>query len=113
MYEQGWGKKLNYNVGATHDSVADVTKRYTRKFFSDEFQAGRREFAPDENTSDRVFMQMSGVFMQMSGALRQMNSIGKGRLDELEKQAKAEDKFFGMVQSSGVWDVEYREGRSE
>lgn len=97
---------MNYNVGATHDSVADVTKRYTRKFFSDEFQAGRREFAPDENTSDRVFMQMSG-------ALRQMNSIGKGRLDELEKRAKAEDKFFGMVQSSGVWDVEYREGRSE
>ena len=106
MYEQGWGKKLNYAIGATHDHCADVTKRYTRKLYSDEFQARRREFAPDENTSDRVFLQMSG-------ALRQMNSIGKGRLEELEKRGKAEENFFGMVQSSGVWDVEYREGRSK
>mmetsp|Transcript_22090 Transcript_22090/g.48034 ORF Transcript_22090/g.48034 Transcript_22090/m.48034 type:complete len:968 (-) Transcript_22090:25-2928(-) len=104
MYEQGWGKKLNYAIGATHDSVAETTKRYTRKFYSDEFQARRREFAPDENTSERVFLQMSG-------ALGQMNSIKKGRLEELEKRGKAEEKFFGMVQSSGVWDAEYREGR--
>ena len=106
MYEQGWGKKLNYAVGATHDSVADVTKRYTRKFYSDEFQARRREFAPDENTSDRIFQQMGA-------ALKQMSNIAKGRLEELEKREKAEEKYFGFVQSSGVWDVEYREGRSE
>ena len=93
-------------MGATHDSVADVTKRYTRRFFADEFQARRREFAPDENTSERVFLQIAG-------ALRQMNNIGRGRLEELEKRGKAETEFFGMVQSSGVWDVEYREGRSE
>jgi len=104
MYEQGWGKKLNYAIGATHDSVADVTKRYTRKFFTDEFQARRREYCPDENTSDRAFMQMSST-------VKQMSNIGKGRLDELEKRAKAEEKFFGMVQSSGVWDTEYKEGR--
>ena len=106
MYEQGWGKNLNYAVGATHDSAADVTKRYTRKFYSDDFQARRREFAPDESTSDRVFFQMDGAVRQMSGA-------GKGRVEELEKRAKAEEAFFGMVQSSGVWDVDYREGRSE
>lgn len=106
MYEQGWGKKLNYAIGATHDSVADVTKRYTRKFYSDEFQARRREFATDENTSDRAFLQMDG-------ALRQMNNIGKGRLEELEKRKKAEEKFFATVQSSMVWDVDYREGRSK
>eukprot|EP00580_Thalassiosira_gravida_P016583 CAMPEP_0201663636 /NCGR_PEP_ID=MMETSP0494-20130426/5360_1 /ASSEMBLY_ACC=CAM_ASM_000839 /TAXON_ID=420259 /ORGANISM="Thalassiosira gravida, Strain GMp14c1" /LENGTH=1060 /DNA_ID=CAMNT_0048142267 /DNA_START=184 /DNA_END=3366 /DNA_ORIENTATION=+ len=104
MYEQGWGKKLNYALGATHDSVADVTKRYTRKFYSDEFQARRREYAPDENASDRIFRQMND-------ALRQMNNTGKGRLEEIEKRGKAEAKFFGMVQSSGVWDVDYREGR--
>ncbi|KAL9184428.1 hypothetical protein ACHAXT_002514 [Thalassiosira profunda] len=104
MYEQGWGKSLNYAVGATHDSAADVTKRYTRKFYSDDFQARRREFAPNESTSDRVFRQIDGAVRQMSGA-------GKGRLEELEKRAKAEEAFFGMVQSSGVWDVDYREGR--
>ena len=104
MYEQGWGKKLNYAVAATHDSVADVTKMYTRKFYSDDFQARRREFAPDENTSERIFVQLSG-------ALRQVNNIGKGRRDELDKRNEAEQKFFGMVLSSGVWDVDYREGR--
>ncbi|KAL7526287.1 hypothetical protein ACHAXR_001411, partial [Thalassiosira sp. AJA248-18] len=104
MYEQGWGKKLNYAIAATHDSVADVTKRYTRKFFSDEFQARRREYAPDETTSGRVFLRIGG-------SLQQMNNIGKNRLEELEKRGKAENKFFGMVQSSGVWDVDYREGR--
>ena len=102
MYEQGWGKKLNYCIGATHDSVADVTRRYTRKLFSDEFQARRREFAPDETTSEQIFLQMNG-------ALRQ--SCGKGRAEDLEKRGKAEDQFFSIVQSSGVWDVDYREGR--
>jgi hypothetical protein len=106
MYEQGWGKKLNYAIGATHDSVADVTKRYTRKFYTDDFQARRREFAPDESTSDRAFLQINST-------LRQANNIGKGRLEELDKRGKAEEKFFVMVQSSGVWDVDYREGRSE
>jgi hypothetical protein len=106
MYEQGWGKKLNYAIGATYDYVADVTKRYTRKFYTDDFQARRREYSPDEKTSDMAFLQLGG-------ALRQMNNIGKGRMEELEKRGKAEEKFFGMVQSSGVWDVEYREGRSK
>ena len=106
MYEQGWGKKLNYAIGATHDSVADVTKRYTRKFYTDDFQARRREFAPDESTSDRTFLQISST-------LRHTNYIGKGRLEELDKRGKAEEKFFVTVQSSGVWDVDYREGRSE
>lgn len=106
MYEQGWGKKLNYVLGATLDSVADVTKRYTRKFYTDEFQARRREYSRDENTSDRIFLQMSG-------ALQQRNPISKGRLEEIEKRETAEKKFFGVVQSSGVWDVDYREGRSK
>uniref|UniRef100_A0A7S2L2R3 Thioredoxin domain-containing protein n=1 Tax=Skeletonema marinoi TaxID=267567 RepID=A0A7S2L2R3_9STRA len=104
MYEQGWGKKLNYAVAATHDSVADVSKRYTRKFLSDEFQTRRREFSPNEVMSDQVFMQMNGT-------VRQMSKVAKGRAEELDKRAKMEEKFFNTVQSSGVWDSEYREGR--
>jgi peptide-N4-(N-acetyl-beta-glucosaminyl)asparagine amidase len=105
MYEQGWGKSLNYCIGATFDSVIDVTRRYTRKFHTDNFQSRRREYAPDEVSSHRAFVQMDNT-------LRQMNStIVKGRLDELDKRCKAEAKFFDLVQSSGVWDVEYREGR--
>lgn len=106
MYEQGWGKKLSYIIGATSDSVSDVTKRYTRKFYTNDFQARRREFALDEDSSD-------GVILQLGRSLSQMNNIGKSRLEELEKRTKAEGKYFSLVQSSGVWDVEYREGRSE
>ena len=105
MYEQGWGKSLNYCIGATCDSVIDVTRRYTRKFHTDDFQSRRREYAPDEISSHRAFVHMDNT-------LRQMNTtIVKGRLEELEKRCKAEAKFFDLVQSSGVWDVEYREGR--
>lgn len=105
MYEQGWGKSLNYCIGATCDSVVDVTRRYTRKFHTDDFQSRRREYAPDEPSSQRAFVQMDNT-------LRQMNTtIVKGRLEELDKRNKAEAKFFDLVQSSGVWDVEYREGR--
>lgn len=106
MYEQGWGKKLSYVIGATNDSVADVTKRYTRKFYSDDFQARRREYAPNEAVSD-------GIVLQLGRTLSQMSNIGKSRLEELEKRTKAERKYFTLVQSSGVWDAEYREGRSE
>ena len=105
MYEQGWGKSLNYCIGVSCDSVIDVTRRYTRKFHTDDFQSRRREYAPDEISSHRAFVQMDNT-------LRQMNTtIVKGRLDELDKRCKAEAKFFDLVQSSGVWDVEYREGR--
>jgi hypothetical protein len=64
----------------------------------------RREYGPDENTSNRAFLQMNS-------ALKQMTNIPKGRSEELEKRGKTEDKFFGLVQSSGVWDTEYKEGR--
>ena len=104
MYEQGWGKKLNYVIGATHDSVADVTRRYTRKLNSDDFLARRREFTPDETTGDRAFVQMDLT-------IRQIDNLPKGRLEELDKRIANEKKYFGIVQSSGVWDKDYHEGR--
>lgn len=32
LYENGWGKKLNYTIGIARDGVYDVTKRYTMKW---------------------------------------------------------------------------------
>ncbi|OMO94927.1 Transglutaminase-like protein [Corchorus capsularis] len=32
LYEQGWGKKLNYVIAISKDGVYDVTKHYTRKW---------------------------------------------------------------------------------
>ncbi len=42
---------------------------------------------------------------------RRNTDVGKGRLEELDKRGMAEEKFFAMVQSPGVWDE--REGLSE
>jgi nucleoredoxin len=39
------------------------------------------------------------------------NNAAKGRVEELDKRGKMEEKFFITVQSSGVWDSDYREGR--
>lgn len=49
--------------------------------------------------------------MQMNATIRQMTNIPKGRIDELDKRQKTEEAFFGLVQSSGVWDVDFKEGR--
>ncbi len=106
MYEKGWGKKLNYAVGATKDSVADVTRRYTRKFHEDEFQARRREFAPDEASSENTFRLANLTIRQ-----QQSGNIPKARLEELDARMKMESAFFGKVAASGVWDSDYNEGR--
>jgi len=106
MYEKGWGKKLNYAIGATKDSVVDVTRRYTRKFHEDEFQARRREFAPDEESSENVFRLANQTIRQ-----QQFGKIPKGRLEELDARMKMEAAFFVKVASSGVWDSDYKEGR--
>jgi hypothetical protein len=47
----------------------------------------------------------------MNATVKQMCNVPKGRLVELEKRAKSEDKFFRLVQSSGIWDNDYKEGR--
>lgn len=47
----------------------------------------------------------------MNATIKQMINIPKGRMEELEKRSRTEDKFFGLVQSSGVWDEDYKEGR--
>ena len=49
--------------------------------------------------------------MQMNATVKQMNNLPKVRVEELEKRSKAEDKYFVFVQSSGVWDTDYQEGR--
>jgi len=46
MYESGWGKKLTYVFGVTHEEITDVTRRYTRKWTREVLP--RRTEAPSE-----------------------------------------------------------------
>ena len=39
--------------------------------------------------------------------------LGMADWKNLDKRGMAGEKFFAMVQSSGVWDVDYSEGSSE
>jgi hypothetical protein len=47
----------------------------------------------------------------MNSTIQQMSNVPKSRVDELERRGRVENKFFGLVQSSGVWDNDYKEGR--
>lgn len=106
MYEKGWGKNLCYNIAFTTDSVADVTKRYTRKFNSFDFQSRRRQFTPaGESQSDMLIAQFNAMARNSQNVLR-------SRIDELDKRERIERKFLDDTLNQESWESNsYSEGR--
>lgn len=104
MYEDGWGKDLNYIIGATTDSVVDVTPRYTRKWFQSEFQARRRAICSSEEQSQHVIKQCNATLQK---------SCSKNRCEELNRRLEREQRMLGSYQQSTAWtDAEkHGEGR--
>jgi len=64
MYEKGWNKKLSYILAFSvvipnnrSVQVVDVTKRYTRKFNSADFQSRRRMISTSETVAKKMIEQ--------------------------------------------------------
>jgi len=103
MYEKGWGKKLNYILGITHDSVSDVTKRYTRFFHSEEFLSRRRIICNSE-------IQSEAIIAQINNSLK--SHAPKSRISFLERRVEEENFYFQRIASSNTWDdTDYNVGR--
>lgn len=102
MYEDGWGKDLNYVVGATPDSVMDVTPRYTRKWFSPEFQARRRAVCSSEEQGQRIIKQINATMQ---------NACSKNRREELSRRMEREQRMLNSCQQTTAWTDEEKHGK--
>ena len=105
MYEKGWGKDLCYNLAFTIDSVVDVTRRYTRKFNSFDFQARRRQFCPGgESQSDMMIAQFNST-------ARASQNISQARIAELDRRQRSENKVLDDTLKQEWGSRAYSEGR--
>jgi hypothetical protein len=105
MYEDGWGKKLNYILGITVDHVEDVTRRYTRKFDTPEFTSRRREICPNGDVIS------ASIISNMNASL--CVNLNQNRISELNKRSTEEQQFFADTQKLRKWTKSetYSEGR--
>ena len=94
MYEHGWGKDLSYVIGVTTDSVVDVTPRYTRKWFSPDFQARRRAVCSSEEEGQRIVQQCNAKLQQ---------SCSKKRCEELNQRLERERRMLSANQQATEW----------
>jgi peptide-N4-(N-acetyl-beta-glucosaminyl)asparagine amidase len=102
MYEDGWGKDLNYIIAVTPDSVIDVTPRYTRKWFSPEFQARRRGICSSEEASQLIIKQYNAKIQ---------SDCSKNRREELDRRMEREQKMLNICQQTTEWTDEEKHGK--
>mmetsp|Transcript_26122 Transcript_26122/g.61351 ORF Transcript_26122/g.61351 Transcript_26122/m.61351 type:complete len:1311 (-) Transcript_26122:939-4871(-) len=108
MYEHGWGKDgLCYMVGIGSDHVVDVTPRYTRKFFTDDFQTRRRSHTTSEETGERILHHVNENMKMKPIALTKL------RVEELERRRELENAELRQCIHANRWtDAEkYGSGR--
>ena len=117
VYEQGWGKKLTYCLAFARDHVADVTRRYTRKF-EEELLSRRTQF-PEEQLqrtmhfiSDYALDRSLGELSQSQATARRAALESRFANEIQELQGKATPKVQEEVgRTSG--DAEWRAQRGE
>jgi len=110
MYEKGWGKDLNCILAFTTTTVVDVTRRYTRKFKSAEFQERRRAIVPARSGD----LQSEMIIAQFNANLRNSERQPVKQLEELDRRMTIEKSFLENTERMNSWaddDNDYCEGR--
>jgi thiol-disulfide isomerase/thioredoxin len=102
MYEDGWGKKLSYQLGITTDSVMDVSPRYTRQWNTRDYQARRRDICSSETTGELLVAQCRG-------SLRQ--GLPKSRFEELDRRTTLEQTLLDQWKKRSAWTDDEKHGR--
>ena len=102
MYEDGWGKKLSYQLGVTIDSVMDVSPRYTRQWLNPEYQERRRQICSSESTGEMLIAQCRGILRQ---------GLSKTRFDDLDRRTNVEQTHLNKLKTLGAWTNDEKHGR--
>lgn len=74
--------------------MVDVTKRYTRKFFSEEMQSRRAEFCSSEETLQALLAQVNASWKTAAS-----RTASATRVSEMERREKIEAQFLQTSQS--------------
>jgi peptide-N4-(N-acetyl-beta-glucosaminyl)asparagine amidase len=117
MYESGWGKKLNMVVAAGFDDIVDVTRRYSRKFYTDEFQQRRRALGVSEDFVHSAILNMNTqlqIFMDPQKVLEVKFKMDQEQEELRQTQKEAvvatkEEELRGRQSGSTEW----KESRGE
>jgi Transglutaminase-like superfamily len=103
MYEAGWGKQLSYVLAVSTVEVVDVTPRYTRKFYSDDFQDRRRIV---------TITELAGESHIRLARQRLLQVLKPKQREEVSKRLAVEESFLSSCRNSTDWEGDaYDRGR--
>ncbi|KAL0485085.1 peptide-N4-(N-acetyl-beta-glucosaminyl)asparagine amidase [Acrasis kona] len=115
MYEGGWGKKLSFVVATSNEEIVDVTRRYTKVFYSNEFQQRRAQVGVTEafvsstlNSLDqqmKIFLPPYRVQFLSKRKTKEQEEFENGNSNQDLKQEEQQGRISGST--------EWKESRGE